>query len=181
VLDSGAVVEYLLPNQPDHRQWTVFFRGLGSHQSLVVYSELLVVELYDVLFNLALKERWGKGAAHSSHRYDGRVRRRAARLLNEGRESWEEFLSSVPSATIEVARVSDQVPELMRHYGMRSNDAVHVATCDVVEIPLLATPDHGFARVPERRLNLITAPSRVRTMRRRRAETTRRTSRTGTG
>jgi predicted nucleic acid-binding protein len=127
VLDTGAVIELLLPSQRAHEDWQRFIRACGRHGTLLIFNQLLEAELYDVLFNIALIERWGKGAAHGPKRYDGRVRRRAARLLDLYRRDWERLLDNNDTTVVELGRVASRAPELMGRYGMRCYDAVHAA------------------------------------------------------
>lgn len=173
VLDTSAVVEFLLPSQPAHRHWQEFFGACAEQSTVMVFNELLEVELYDVLFNIALIERWGKGAAHGPKRYDGRVRRRAARLLGDYRREWQRFLDSRPTATVELARVVDRAPELIGSYGMRSNDAAHAGSALLTECAI-ATTDTGFATLPEEDLTILADPLRLAAMRRRRGQSARR-------
>jgi predicted nucleic acid-binding protein len=172
VLDTSAVVDFLLPSQRAHGHWRQFFRACGPQGTLLVFNRLVETELYDALFNIALQERWGRGAAHGPKRYDGRVRARAARLLDLYRREWEELLDTSRTVVIEVGEVSSQVPELMRSCGMRSHDAVHAATAILTETPLIATTDTGFATLPESTLQIVSDPHRVPQMRRRRAQWT---------
>jgi|SRR5450759_1356179 predicted nucleic acid-binding protein len=170
VLDTSAVVEFLLPSQRAHAHWRLFFRACAGNGTSLVFNRLVETELYDALFNIALRERWGKGAAHGPKRYDGRIRARAARLLDVYREEWQELLDTSDTVVIEVGEVAGQVPELMRQCGMRSHDAVHAATAILTETSLIATTDSGFATLPEDVLQIVTDPNRVPHMRRRRAQ-----------
>jgi predicted nucleic acid-binding protein len=170
VLDTSAVVELLLPSQRAHQHWRAFFRACVEHRTSLVFNRLVETELYDAIFNIALRERWGKGAAHGPKRYDGRIRARASRLLDIYRQEWDDLLDTGSTATIEVGDVADQVPELMRLCGMRSHDAVHAATAILAEVPFIATTDSGFAMLPESTLQIVTDPHRVGPMRRRRAQ-----------
>lgn len=170
VLDTSVIVEFLLPSQRAHEQWRGFFRECADHGTLFVFNRLVETELYDALFNIALQARWGKHAAHGPKRYDGRVRARAARLLSAYRQQWEELLDTSDTAVIEIGEVVSHVPELMRHCGMRSHDAVHAATAILTETPLIATTDTGFAMLSEKTLQIVSDAHRVPQMRRRRAQ-----------
>jgi predicted nucleic acid-binding protein len=170
VLDTSAVVEFLLPSQRAHEHWRLFFTACAEHGTSLIFNRLVETELYDALFNIALRERWGKGAAHGPKRYDGRTRARASRLLSVYREEWKDLLETSDTVVIEVGEVADQVPDLMRQCGMRSHDAVHAATAILTETALIATTDSGFATLPEGILRIVTDPHRVGLMRRRRAQ-----------
>lgn len=136
----------------------------------MVFNRLLEVELHETLFNVALKERHGKRWA--SARYDGRVRRRAGRLLEAGAGAWSELLDSLSWSSVDLNEVVEDVPALMRSYGFRSYDAVHAASLAAAGLSDMATLDHGFAALPQSRLTLHTTDARVVTMRRRRVRLT---------
>lgn len=82
LLDTTIVVEALLPSQPHHAGCLAFFNKIGASSSTLIFNRLLETELSEVLFNIALKERHGKG--WRTARYDGRARRRAGRLPVKG-------------------------------------------------------------------------------------------------
>lgn len=170
LLDTSVVVEALLPSEPGHVACVAFLRRLAASGCLVVFNRLLQVELHETLFNVALKERHGKRWA--SARYDGRVRRRAGRLLEAGAGAWSELLDSLSWSSIDLSEVVDDVPERMRGYGFRSYDAVHAASLGAAGLSDMATLDHGFAALPQARLTLHTTDARAVTMRRRRARLT---------
>jgi predicted nucleic acid-binding protein len=161
-----VVVEALLPSQPDHAECVAFLQRLAASDCLVVFNRLLEVELHETLFNVALKERHGKRWA--SARHDGRVRRRAGRLLEVGTSAWSDLLDSLSWASIDLEEVVEKVPPLIRGYGFRSYDAVHAATLEVAEVNDIATLDHGFAALPQSRATLHTTAARAVTMRARR-------------
>ncbi|HXA54700.1 MAG TPA: hypothetical protein VNV37_07480 [Solirubrobacteraceae bacterium] len=114
MLDTSVVVEALLPSEPGHVACVAFLRRLTASGCLVVFNRLLQVELHETLFNVALKERHGKRWA--SARYDGRVRRRAGRLLEAGAGAWSELLDSLAWSSIDLSEVVEDVPKLMRSY-----------------------------------------------------------------
>jgi predicted nucleic acid-binding protein len=161
-----VVVEALLPSQPDHAECVAFLQRLAASDCLVVFNRLLEVELHETLFNVALKERHGKRWA--SARHDGRVRRRAGRLLEVGTSAWSDLLDSLSWASIDLEEVVEKVPPLIRGYSFRSYDAVHAATLEVAEVNDIATLDHGFAALPQSRATLHTTAARAVTMRARR-------------
>ena len=160
-------MEALLPSQPGHAACVAFFERVAASDCTLVFNRLLEMELCEVLFNVALKERYGRRWARA--RYDGRARRRAGRLLEDGRRAWHELLDSLSWSYVELNEVSNEAPELMRAYGFRSYDAVHAASLAVAGLHDMATLDHGFAALPQTRLTVHTTRARVSTMRRRRA------------
>jgi hypothetical protein len=44
-LDTSAVVEFLLPFQRSHRQWREFFATCAEHGTVLIFNQLLDVEL----------------------------------------------------------------------------------------------------------------------------------------
>jgi predicted nucleic acid-binding protein len=166
VIDTTVVVEALLRAQPEHGQCVALLQRLAASDCLVVFNRLLEIELHEALFNLALKEKHGK--AWASARHDGRVRRRAGRLLEDGTSAWSDVLDSLSWASVELGEVAEKVPQLMRSYGFRSYDATHAATLEVAGAKDIATLDHGFASLPQSRATLHTTTRRAVTMRGRR-------------
>lgn len=167
LLDTSVVVEALLPAQPRHAACVGLFRRLAASESTVVFNELLETELREVLFNIALKERHGN--KWNRARYDGRVRRRAGRLLSEGMEAFEQLLDSLSWSLVELADAGEEAQRLMVRHGFRSYDAIHAATMQVAAVIDIATLDHGFTALPQARARVHTAAALVATMRKRRA------------
>lgn len=163
LLDTTVVVDALLSAEADHAACVALFEALATSEPLVIYNELLETELCETLFKLALKERHGSKWAKA--RYDGRVRRRAGRLLDSGMESWRELLETLKWARVHVSEVNHRVPSLMRTYGLGSYDAVHAATLLEFGIGNIATLDRGFTAIPQSRLTIHTADSMLSTMR----------------
>lgn len=60
LLDTSIVVEALLPSQPAHGACVGFFERVAATDCTLVFNRLLEMELCEVLFNVALKERYGK-------------------------------------------------------------------------------------------------------------------------
>ncbi|MGH2780292.1 MAG: hypothetical protein ACRDL4_01790 [Thermoleophilaceae bacterium] len=53
-------MEALLPSQPAHGACVGFFERVAATDCTLVFNRLLEMELCEVLFNVALKERYGK-------------------------------------------------------------------------------------------------------------------------
>jgi predicted nucleic acid-binding protein len=164
LLDTTIVVDALLPAQKNHVACVSFFEAVATAECTLVFNRLLETELCEVLFNIAGREK--HGSKWKSARYDGRVRRRASRLLDEGLEAWRELLSAVPWSRIELSDVSDVAPGLMGKYGFRSYDAVHAASLFVAEVADIATLDHGFTVLKEADATIHTTQLRLPSMRR---------------
>lgn len=58
--DTSFVVEALVETQPLHQTCAGFLERLVEAETTIVTSELLVVELAEAAFAIALKERWGR-------------------------------------------------------------------------------------------------------------------------
>lgn len=160
LLDTNIVAEALLPNQPEHAACAAVLTGLAEAGTTVVFSRLLEVELWEVIFNLALRERHPRKSLRHV-RYDSRIRKRAARLLAEARTGWEELLDTLTWLRIEIHEVAPDVPKLMQDYGFQSYDAVHVATLLSSGLTDFVTRDGGFAALPSTAATLHTTQARL--------------------
>jgi predicted nucleic acid-binding protein len=160
LLDTNVVAEALLPNEPEHAQCASVLHRLAEAGTTVVFSRLLEVELWEVIFNLALRERHPrKDLRHV--RYDSRARKRAARLLAQAQTAWEELLDTLAWQRVEIDEVASDVPKLMQQYGFQSYDAVHAATLLDGECTDFVTRDGGFAALPSAVATLHTTKARL--------------------
>jgi predicted nucleic acid-binding protein len=167
LVDTNVVAEALLPNEPEHAACAAVLKRLGDEDTTVIFSRLLEIELWETVFNLALRERHPrKDLRHV--RYDSRVRRRAGRLLAEAQESWSDMLATLAWSRIEIDEVAPEVPDLMRQYGFQSYDAVHAATLLASGITDFVTRDGGFAELPPKVAVLHTTQARLARTRARR-------------
>lgn len=170
VVDTSFAVEVLSPKQPAHSAALAFAEALAAADTTLVYNRLLDLELDEVVYQLALKERHPKDWRRFRH--DGRARRRANRLLTGFRSAWTEFLSAFDYVPYTVEEVADRVPELMTRYGFASYDAVHAATALEAGVSAIVALDTAFAMLPLTRIAIYTDASRVANCRRyRRAAT----------
>jgi predicted nucleic acid-binding protein len=161
LLDTNVVAEALLPNQPEHAQCVAVLNRLAKGRSTVVFSRLLELELWEAVFNIALRERHPRKDIRRV-RYDNRVKPRAARLLREARTAWEDdLLVRLQWSRIEIDNVAAEVPGLMQQYGLQSYDAVHAATLLNSGITDFVTRDGGFAVLPSAVATLHTTQARV--------------------
>lgn len=167
VLDSSVVAEFLLPSQAEHAQCVSLFEKLVVRQTAVVFNRLLEVELDQVLFNAAMRDQH-PGKDLRWIRADGRVRRRATRLLQQGRTKWDGLLDSLPWLRVEVQEVSDDATTLIGRYGLESYDAVHAATLLAAGLHDLVTRDSDFAYLPQHLATLHTTANRLAGTRRKR-------------
>lgn len=161
VLDTNVVAEALLPNEPEHATCRAVLRRFATEGTAVVFNRLLEIELWEAVFNLALRERHPrKNIRHV--RYDNRVRPRAARLLRQAQQAWEDdVLDPLAWSRIEMDEVAEDVPKLMQEYGLQSYDAVHAATLMDSEITDFVTRDGGFAVLPPALATLHTTQTRL--------------------
>jgi predicted nucleic acid-binding protein len=168
VLDTNVVVGALIAKQPEHSPCLAVMRTLAAAGTSVTFSRHLEIELWETVFNLALRERHPRKDLRRV-RYDNRVRQRAARLLGQARQAWEQDLRGSLSWTrIEIHEIADQVPGLIQQYGLQSYDAVHAATLLDSGITDFVTRDGGFAALPPALATLHTTQARVTNTRARR-------------
>jgi predicted nucleic acid-binding protein len=167
LLDTNVVADALLVNQPEHAACAALMRALGTAGTSITFSRHLEIELWEVLFNLALRERHPRKDLRRV-RYDNRVRPRAARLLGRTQQAWTKMLGSLSWTRIEIHEVANQVPGLIQQYGLQSYDAVHAATLLDSGITDFATRDGGFAVLPSAVATLHTTQARVANTRARR-------------
>lgn len=168
-IDTSVAVDALLPGSANHAACVQLFRSLAQAGSTLAYNDLLETELAEALFRVAILERFGRSRWPAA-RYDGRVRKRAGRLLDEGLRGWQEILTTVDAIAVEHVMAKDAVPSLMRQYGLGSYDAIHVESAIDLAVPHLATLDTGFACVPSARLALYTSRRKLPVMRQRRKQ-----------
>jgi predicted nucleic acid-binding protein len=161
VLDTNVVAEALLSNQPEHTACRAVLRRLAAEGTTVVFSRLLEIELWEVAFNLALRERHPrKNLRHV--RYDNRIRPRAARLLSQAHKAWEQdVLGQLVWLRVEIDEVAAAVPQIMQRYGFQSYDAVHAATLLTGGLVDFVTRDGGFAALPPDLATLHTTQARL--------------------
>lgn len=57
LLDTNVVAEALLTNQPEHSACLAVIERFGAEGTTVMLSRLLEIELWEVAFDLALRER----------------------------------------------------------------------------------------------------------------------------
>jgi predicted nucleic acid-binding protein len=158
-LDTSLIVRALIETQPLHAACSGFLDRLVEAEVTLVTSELLEVELAEAAFGIALKERWG--GDWRRHRRDGRVRRRAQRLLADVQSRFELLLDSVDHLAVPVAPVARDAAVLMTAYGLASYDAVHAASAIAAGAEAIATTDAGFALLPASLLLIYADRSRV--------------------
>jgi predicted nucleic acid-binding protein len=168
VLDTNVVADALLPKQAEHLSCLAVMRALVAAGTSITFSRQLEIELWQVIFNLALRERHPRKDLRRL-RYDSRVRPRAARLLGQTQKAWEQDLRESLSWTrIEIHEIADRVPGLIQQYGLESYDAVHAATLLDSGITDFLTRDGGFAVLPSTVATLHTTRARVTNTRARR-------------
>lgn len=161
VLDTNVVADALLPKEPEHHPCLAVLERLVDSGTTVVFSRLLEIELWEVVFNLALRERHPRKQIRYV-RYDNRIRPRAARLLGQAQKAWQDDLRSpLAWSRIEMHEVAEDVPKLMQDYGLQSYDAVHAATLLASEITDFITRDGGFAVLPPAAATLHTTQARL--------------------
>lgn len=144
VVDTNVVAEALLRREPEHDVCDELFRRLVRARTLVVFSRLLEAELWEVVFNHAVRMHTGRrDTRHARYRRD--VRGAAGLMLDRAIRDWNELLDALDWQCVELHDVADAVPDLMRSYGLQSYDAVHAATLLMSGMTDMVTRDAGFA------------------------------------
>ena len=159
LLDTSFVVEALIVSQPLHAAAVNFLVRLATEDVRIRFSSMLELELAETAFQIALKENHPKD--WKRFRHDGRARRRASRLMAGVEEAWTSVLSYVDYVRIDVDDVIDEVPRLMRTYGLASYDAVHAATALRPDPAGIVTTDVGFCALPPASTPIFTDSTRV--------------------
>lgn len=165
--DTSFVVEALVESQPLNSVCAAFVRRLADAGTSIVVSELLEVELAEVAFRIALKERWGGN--WNKHRGDGRSRRRASRLYDDVAARYGLLLSSLTHVSVPVGLLAKEAAALMTSYGLASYDAVHAATAVAVGAEAIVAIDTGYALLPASVISIYTDRSRLAACRAKRA------------
>jgi predicted nucleic acid-binding protein len=94
VVDTNVVAEALLQREPEHDICDALFRRLAEGRTLIVFSRLLEVELWEVVFNHALRTHTGRrDIRHSRYRHD--ARRAAGVMLDRAIRDWNELLDTL--------------------------------------------------------------------------------------
>lgn len=168
VIDTNVVAEALLREEPEHDVCDALFQRLVVTRTVVVFNRLLEAELWEVVFNHALRTHTGRrDTRHSRYRRD--VRAAATAMLDRAIQDWHEMLDTLDWECVELHEVADAVPDLMRAYGLQSYDAVHAATLLASGVTDMVTRDAGFAVLMPEDATLHTTRrrlSRTRTRRR---------------
>lgn len=158
-LDTSFVVEALIATQPLHATCRAFLNRIDASGISITTSDLLVVELAEAAFAIALKERWG--SSWRRHRTDGRARRRAARLLDDTVARYETALASKEHLPVPVGEATTNARDFMTAYGLASYDALHAASAVAAGATAIVTTDTGFAYLPSSLLTIYTDHSRL--------------------
>lgn len=166
VLDTSFVTDALLAGQSRHTVCLSYLSSLAVSGTMVFFNRLLELELAEVAYKVAIKERYGNKHARQM-RTDGRALRRASRLADRLASQWEAALANFAWARAEVDDVVDEIPALMRR-GLASYDAVHAATALKLGVAHLVTTDSGFGLVRQTDLTVVTEHSLLAACRRRR-------------
>lgn len=144
VIDTNVVAEMMLPDEPEQAVCDAMLRRLADAGSMVVFSRLLEMELWEVVFNHALRRTLPR-ADRRLRRFERNSRRAAIQALDRATRLWEELLDDLTWDCVELHEVADAVPDLMRAYGLQSYDAVHAATLLASGVTDMVTRDAGFA------------------------------------
>jgi predicted nucleic acid-binding protein len=90
VVDTNVVAEALLRQELEHDVCDELFRRLVQARTVVVFSRLLEAELWEVVFNHALRTHTGRRDTRHS-RYGRDVRHAANVMLDRAIRDWNEL------------------------------------------------------------------------------------------
>jgi predicted nucleic acid-binding protein len=169
VIDTNVVAEALLRREPEHEVCDELFQHLVRARTVVVFSRLLEAELWEVVFNHALRRHTGRRETRYA-RYRRDARRAAGVMLDRAIQDWNKLLDALDWQCVELHEVADAVPDLMRAYGLQSYDAVHAATLLTSGVTDMVTRDAGFAVLMPEDATLHTTRRRLSRTRARRRD-----------
>lgn len=169
MIDTNVVAEMMLPDEPEHAACDVLLQRLANAETLVVFSRLLELELWEVVFNQALRRVLPRGQ-RGLGRFERTSRQAAIEALDRANCLWEELLNDLNWDCVELHEVADAVPDLMRAYGLQSYDAVHAATLLTSGVTDMVTRDAGFAVLMPEDATLHTTRRRLSRTRARRRD-----------
>lgn len=166
LVDTSFAVDALIASQRSHKLCRGFLARLLDDECTVCFNALLEMELAEAAFRIAVRERHS-GRSLAEARRDGRVRRRAGRLMGDALSAWQETLEAFPYVRVSLEEVASSVPSVMRRLGLKSYDAVHAATAEFVSARAIITLDSDFGALPQR-IAIYTTGTRVAVFRKRR-------------
>lgn len=134
----------MLPDEAEQMSCDAVLRQLVDAKTVVVFNRLLELELWEVIYEHALR-RAVPGRDRRLRRFDKNVRRGPATALARAQVLCNELLGDLTWERVEIREVADAVPDLMRNYGLQSYDAVHAATLLTSGVTDMVTRDAGFA------------------------------------
>lgn len=157
-IDTSALIRALFDDQPHHADYLDFFVRLADAGSMIVYSELLDLELAQMCVKSARKR--------SDGRRDESIRL-GRELVRSAFAAWRDIYTLTGSVRVGLAGGSEPgvvgspvraaAFYLIENSGIESYDATHAATAIAYGAPIL-TADQDFADVPAERLEIITHP-----------------------
>ncbi len=168
VIDTNVVAEMMLPDEPEEATCDALLQRLADARTLVVFNRLLELELWEVIFNRALRRALPR--EDRLGRFDPSSRQTAIEALDRATHLWEELLDDLVWDCVELDEVADAVPDLMRAYGLQSYDAVHAATLLTSGVTDMVTRDAGFAVLMPEDATLHTTRRRLTRTRARRRD-----------
>jgi predicted nucleic acid-binding protein len=122
VLDTSVVAEALLTDQPEHVSCDALLVRLADCKTAVVFNRLLEMELWEVVFNDALRARMPRRQLRHG-RFTRAARDGAGKDLDHAMQGWKQILGTLDWQYVELHEIAEAVPDLMRSYGLQSYDA----------------------------------------------------------
>lgn len=164
-VDTSALICALFDDQPHHGDYLAFFSRIAEAGTMIVYSEILDLELAQMCIKTARRRSDGR-RTESIHLADELLRSTFARWreIFAKTESVRATLAGNDNPSLVGSPIRAAAFYLMHNYGIESYDATHAATAINAGAPIL-TADKGFTDIPAEQLEIITHPDNIGTFR----------------
>jgi predicted nucleic acid-binding protein len=170
VVDTNVVAEALLQREPEHDVCDGLLQRLVQARTLVVFSRLLEVELWEVVFNHALRTHTDRrDTRHSRYRRD--ARHAASVTLDRAVHDWNELLDRLAWDCVEGTEHHRQpdrsralgrrrrLPRLRRAQHQQAEEAIELGGGDGGQRQVAVDPHLALARVREAHERHLAVPA----------------------
>lgn len=137
-VDTSALIRALFEDQSQHADYLAFFVRIAKAGSVIVYSELLALELAQMCV---------KSARHRSHGRREESTRLGRELVRTTFSAWRDIYAHTDSVRVTLAGgdepgtigspIRDAAFHLIEDAGIESYDAIHAATAITYGAPIL--------------------------------------------
>ncbi len=150
-LDTSVVVAAIIPGSDHVGPCAAFCNDLVAAGSRIFFSQILRLELSQALLKLATRRAGLPSDTSAAYRLDDwgadpSVRDRWLRIGVRAFDDLFERFPRVLELPFDVGTWQTSLDVMVAH-GLRSHDAIHVATARQLGVPTIATADDHFKRV----------------------------------